>query len=209
MRRSKIEGLWATLRSRLLGRSDASHWSDPASFDVEWNERARLAAKLIPAGASVVEFGAGLRQLEAFLGQGISYTPSDIVDRGPGTLVLDLNVRPLPRLSNVDTAVFCGVLEYVTDLPTLVQWLSDWAALCVASYNCAFSSPRTASRIIEVARRARSGWVNTFDGRQFCGEFAAAGFELVERRIWYEGGDNEPIFVFRRKGSKTKTLPMI
>ena len=207
MRRSKIGGLWATLRCRLLGRSDVAHWSDPIAFDAEWDERARVAAALIPRGASVVEFGAGLRQLEAFLDQSVSYIPSDIIDRGPGMLVLDLNARPLPSLSNVDTAVFCGVLEYIADVPAVMRWLSDWASLCIASYNCASSSPRTLYRVAEIAKRARSGWVNTFSERELCLQFAAAGFELVEQRTWYEAGDNEPIFVFRRKENQKATVP--
>jgi hypothetical protein len=197
MTRSKIGGLLATLRCRLLGRSDVSHWSDPGSFDAGWDERGRLAAMLIPRGARVVEFGAGLRRLEAFLDPSIVYTPSDMVDRGAGTLVLDLNARPLPSLSNVDTAVFCGVLEYIADLPAVIRWLSQWASLCIASYSCAHASRGTLRRLTEVAKRARSGWVNTYDEREFCAQFAAAGFELVERRTWYEAGDHQPIFVFR------------
>ncbi len=207
MRRSKIGGLWATLQSRLLGRSDVSHWSDPTAFDAGWDARARVAATLIPAGASVIEFGAGLRQLETFLDHSISYIPSDLIDRGPGTLLLDLNAHPLPTLSEVDTAVFCGVLEYIADVPTVVRWLSNWASFCIASYNCAYSSPGTLQRATEVAKRARSGWVNTFTERELCMQFAAAGFDFVERRTWYEAGDNEPILVFRRKGSQKGTLP--
>jgi len=202
MRRSRIGGLWAALRSRFLRRSDVSHWSDPAAFDTEWDARARVAAALVPPGAAVLEFGAGLRQLEKFLGQGISYIPSDLVDRGPGTLVLDLNVQPLPPLSNADTAVFCGVLEYIVDVPALIRWLSGWASLCIASYNCAHSSPGTLPRAAEVARRARCGWVNTFTERELCAQFAEAGFELADRRSWYETGDSEPILVFRRSKSQ-------
>jgi hypothetical protein len=200
MRRSKIGGLWATLRCRLLGRSDVSHWSDPVSFDAEWDVRARAAAALIPPGANVVEFGAGLRQLEAFLGPDVSsYIPSDLVDRGPGTLILDLNARPLPSMNDADTAVFCGVLEYLAELPEVVRWLSAWATHCIVTYNCASSSPRTLDRVAEVARRARSGWVNTFSERDLCDEFESAGYTLIERRTWYEAGGNEPIFVFRHR----------
>jgi hypothetical protein len=199
VRRSKIGGLWATLRCRLLGRSDVAHWSDPISFDADWNERARVAAGLIPPHANVVEFGAGLRQLEAFLDESISYIPSDIVDRGPGTLVLDLNSRPLPELGEVDTAIFCGVLEYIADLPEVARWLSGWASLCIASYNCARSPAGTLQRMAEVARRARSGWVNTLSEAELTALFAAAGFDLVARHTWCEPGYDEPIFVFRRR----------
>ena len=75
-------------------------------------------AKLIPAGSNVIEFGAGRRQLEKFLPAGCTYTPSDLVDRGPGTIVCDLNRPPLPDLRHLrlKVAVFGGVLEYVADV---------------------------------------------------------------------------------------------
>jgi hypothetical protein len=194
----KLARSWATLRCWLFGSSDVARWSDPRSFDAEWDERARVAAALIPSGANVVEFGAGLRQLERFLHGGVNYTPSDVVDRGPGSVVIDLNSRPLPSLGDADTAVFCGVLEYVADLPEVVHWLSGWAHVCIASYNCAATSSFSPFRIAEVAKRSRSGWVNTFDEKELCARFATAGFQLVERRVWYENGDLEPMFVFRR-----------
>ena len=202
MKNAKLARSWAALRCRLLGRSDVARWSDPLSFDAEWDARARVAAALIPPGACVIEFGAGLRQLEKHLDRTISYIPSDIVDRGPGTLILDLNAGSLPTLDGVDTCVFCGVLEYVVDVPRLVNWLSRWASLCVTSYNCARSSRRTLLRMSEVAKRGRSGWVNTFTERELCAQFANAGFEVVDRRLWDDTGEYEPILVFRKRGSQ-------
>jgi hypothetical protein len=201
MKAAKLARSWSALQCRLFGRSDLPRWSDPLSFDADWDARAQLAAALIPREARVVEFGAGLRQLERYLAPTVSYIPSDIVDRGPGTLILDLNARPLPPLSGSDTCVFCGVLEYIVNIPDVVEWLSQWASLCIASYNCAVSSPGTLSRVAEVAKRARSGWVNTLTERDLSDQFAAVGFDLIDRRLWYDAGEQEPILVFGKRGS--------
>ena len=71
--------------------------------------------------------------------------PSDLVDRGGKTIVFDLNSKPLPDLShlNLDVAVFAGVLEYISDLDSVVHWLSYQVGLCIASYRCAYTRPRT------------------------------------------------------------------
>ena len=50
--------------------------------------------------------------------------PSDMVDRGPGTIICDLNIRPLPDLGSgtYDVAVLLGVLEYLRDVPSFLDW---------------------------------------------------------------------------------------
>ena len=67
------------------------------------------------------------------------YVPSDIVSRGPDTWLCDLNRRPLPKLRRqaaVQVAVFSGVLEYVTDLTSVLRWLAPETDCIIASYNC-------------------------------------------------------------------------
>ena len=127
---------WSTrlgaIRCKIFGASDVSRWADAGKFN-DWEERTKLIATLIPAEARVIEFGAGKRQLEKHLDSTCTYVPSDLVSRGPDTIVLDLNKRPLPDLStqSFDVAVLAGVLEYVADLPSFVRWL---AALARASW---------------------------------------------------------------------------
>jgi hypothetical protein len=195
---TKVARTWATLRCRLLGRADFARWADPESFETGWIGRTHLAVSLVPPGARIIEFGAGLRQMENLLPSGMAYVPSDVIDRGPGTRVIDLNARPLPPVDGMDTAVLCGVLEYVVDVPAVVSWLSQWATSCIASYNCAATARGTLSRVSESARRARSGWVNTWSETEIRAIFLNAGFTLVERRTWDGGGDYEPVFLFQR-----------
>lgn len=193
-----------TLYSKFLARADLARWQDLRNFELEWNERARLMASLIPPGSRVLEFGAGRRQLEALLPQSCTYLPSDLVSRGPDTFVCDLNSRPLPDLTPLqpDIAVFGGVLEYIADLKPLPYWLARHIALCVVSYECAHSHPHTVSRLRESFVRIRNGWVNSYNEAELEALFADGGFSCVDKITWSTAGGDERIFVFengRRK----------
>jgi len=63
----------------------------------------------------VIEFGAG-KEFSSGIWTNRAPTPRlTSVDRGPGTIVCDLNQRPLPVLGvrAYDVAVLMGVLEYI------------------------------------------------------------------------------------------------
>ena len=195
------------LRCRLLGRADVERWQDLGNHDVSWEERARLIASVIEPHSRVIEFGAGSRKLEKYLNRTCAYTPSDLVERGVGSFVCDLNSRPLPDLfdTRVNVAVFAGVLEYLRDLPTIPRWLARYVPTCIASYECATTPPRTIKRMRETIARAGIGWVNTYGRDEFLGLFAAAGFTCAQTLIWTHPEGPEPIFVFRRDAGATLT----
>jgi hypothetical protein len=190
----------ATLARRLSSKPDVTRWADLDSFDPEWNERTRIIADLITPGSRVLEFGAGRRYLETVLDARSTYFASDLVKRGDDTLVADLNKRPLPSLDaqRPDVAVFAGVLEYVTRVPDLAEWLAGEVSTCIASYECATSAPRSLPRLAEVVRRWRTGWVNTYSEDELVAIFGVAGFMCVERRTWSTPQGDERIFVFHR-----------
>ena len=189
-----------SIRCRLFGTTDLERWSDLDNFEASWSERSRLIAGLVPSGSRVLEFGAGRRHLEGFLDPSCEYIPSDVVDRGPGTLVCDLNSRPLPELAAIapDVAVFAGVFEYIADLRDVPHWLSRDVSMCIASYECAKSRPLTIARMREAWMRARVGWVNTFDEQELCAMFAASGMACVRRTLWRTPDGDEAIFVFAK-----------
>jgi hypothetical protein len=187
-----------TLRTRLFRVSDHERWRDLCNHDVDWDKRTRAIANLIPPGSHVIEFGAGRRQLERWLPAGCSYTPSDIVDRGPGTLLCDLNRRPLPTLGRqapLQIAVFSGVIEYVVDLPRVLTWLTPQIDRVIASYNCAPPVDRAAERLRVIVERLSSGWVNHFTEAEIIAHFADARF-TVSRIV--NGAQIDRIFVFSR-----------
>lgn len=160
----------ATTLRRRRNASDLGRWSDLANLHPDWDARTARLAALVPPGSAVIEFGAGRRALEALLPAGCAYTPSDLVERGPGTIVCDLNAE-LPELAGFEVAVFSGVLEYVNDVPRLVRHLARTIDIIVASYA---TTDVDGQRTL-VARR-RHGWVN---------EYSAAGFEAVFEREGY------------------------
>ena len=100
----------------------------------------------IRPGSSVLEFGAGRMVLKQSLPEGCRDTPSDIVDRGPRTIVCDLNARTLPDFPHHDVAVFSGVLEYVHDVPRVVALLARTVDTVVASYADTDSVARRITR---------------------------------------------------------------
>ena len=196
---------WATrlgaLKCRLFGKADLSRWADASRFR-EWEERTSLIAGMVPAGTKIIEFGAGSRRLEQLLDPTCVYVPSDLVSRGPGTIVLDLNTRPLPDLtrSGFDVAVLAGVLEYVSNLRSFVPWLSRQAPTVIASYETARSNGRTWGRLGEAVKRAGSGWVNTYSEKELIRLFADAGLSLKSYVDWHTPEGDERIYHFERQG---------
>jgi hypothetical protein len=165
----------ATLLRRTARRSDYRRWGDPQSLSSDWDSRTRQMAGLVRPGESVIEFGAGRRLLEQTLPAGCRYIPSDLVDRGGGTLVCDLNASDLPDFPRVDLAFFSGVIEYVNDVPRLLRHLSASVSGVVVSYGVLELNPKN---------RRRNGWVNDYSESELVGIFRQIGFERVAREQW-------------------------
>src|SRR5205823_4537865 len=137
---SSERGFYPMLRltGALRQKTDHDRWTNPRSIYASWETRTQLAATLVPNQSRVVEFGAATRALERYLDPSCTYAASDLVDRGPGTIVCDLNARPLPDLGTdaYDVAVIMGVFEYVRDVPSVIDWLAKHFPVCVLSYAC-------------------------------------------------------------------------
>ncbi len=176
-----------------LGISDLRRWKNPSSLSPDWDSRNELIAPLVPPNASVIEFGAGRMVLRGLLPAGCKYTPSDVVGRGPGTLVIDLNARELPAIPPHDVAVFSGVLEYIFDVPRLIKHLSQSVDCIIASYAVADLCPQSSTR------RA-SGWVNDFTARELEDLFGRAGFQTDRALSWR----SQKIYSFHRARPERK-----
>lgn len=159
-------------------QSDTSRWATEASFEPYWLERNRILATHIPAGSSVLEFGAGMRELEKLLPARCRYTPSDLVDRGPGTLVCDLNRRPLPALPAHDLMVMSGVMEYVHDPADLLVQLRPVAPRLLLSY-AAWDEQQSS-----LAKRRELGFVNDFSAEAFFNLLTATGWRSETCGQW-------------------------
>jgi hypothetical protein len=115
--------------------------------------------------------------LKKFLPESCSYTPSDIVDRGEGTIVSDLNAQHLPDFPPHDVAVLSGVIEYVNNVPRLIAQLAGTVRVILVSYVLRESLPN------RVERRAH-GWVNDFSADEFEKLFMHYGYTVEARSVW-------------------------
>jgi len=202
--RGSVRRIWRRLYSsarvvrnlthRLLYRTDYNRWTHISNYEVWWDARTEKIARLIPPTSRVIEFGAGRRQLEKLLDPTCTYVPSDLVDRGPGMFVCDLNRRPLPGLShlNVDTAVFGGVLEYIHNIESLVEWLAQHVSLCVASYACVPSTKETVPLLLDRFNRFYYGYMNSYGEEELVDLFRRAGFRCIARDPW----TSQRVFLF-------------
>jgi hypothetical protein len=193
-----------TLRCRWFGKTDLGRWRDSSTFDSDWEERAKLIARLVPKGTRVIDFGAGLRTLERHLDPSCSYIPSDLASRGSDTIVFDLNERPLPDLSylDLDVATLAGVVEYINDVPAFVGWLAGQTSACIVSYECARNVAGTLGRLPENIRRIGAGWVNTYTESELLDVFKSDGFEMAHRISWATPQGEEQIFYFRSRTAR-------
>ncbi|MBA3010527.1 MAG: class I SAM-dependent methyltransferase [Proteobacteria bacterium] len=182
---SLTRGIYTSLRKFRKG-SDYKRWVSVENLSTSWDSRTEQIAKLIDNGTSVIEFGAGRLVLKVCLPDGCSYTPSDIVDRGSGTIICDLNREPLPNLQQYDLAVFSGVLEYVNDVPRLILYLSNYVDVIIASY---------AVTDLNESNRRTQGWVNDFSSMRFIELFENDGFQCHHIEEWKK----QLIYKFRKK----------
>ncbi|MFD1163098.1 methyltransferase domain-containing protein [Hwangdonia seohaensis] len=165
-------------------KSDVDRWKQKKWLFDDWNERTKIMAQWIKPNSTVLEFGAAKMALKQFLPKGVVYTPSDIVDRGEGTLVCDLN-REMPDFKPQDVIFFSGVLEYIYDVPKLIENLSSKTNRFIISYGTfdVFNSEK---------HRKINGWVNTFTNDEILSIFKKNNFELIETETWRK----QTIYVF-------------
>lgn len=182
----------------LRQRTDYSRWADTRNIYASWESRTQRAAALVPKGSRVIEFGAGNRTLERHLDKSCTYTPSDIVARGPETIICDLNLRPLPDLGvgAYDVAVLMGVLEYIRDMPSVLDWLTELVPTCVLSYACAQGSRYSPRRVFASVGRLKSGWLNSYREKEIRSLFNERGCAQLHEESW----ENQRLFVFSREG---------
>jgi len=170
----------------VVARSDFRRWSELDNHDEAWSGRTLAMSKYVAPGESVFEFGAGRCHLKEMLDPSCAYTPSDLVERVPGTFVCDMNKNPLPNFPRHDVAVCSGVLEYVHDLDPVIAAFTKSFDRLIISYADIDRNPKKSKRI-------RNGWFNHLSRRKFLGKFEAAGYRLDQEALWEKHG----IYVFK------------
>lgn len=165
----------AVLRSRKM--SDMERWLKSEELQTEWNSRTILLAEHVSKGASVIEFGAANGFLESYLGKKAAYQGVDIVARDRGFLVCDLNSQPITLdLSNYDTVILSGVLEYVYDISYVFNYFFEQGIdHLLISYACS-----------DVCKQDRllNGWLSDFTWLEINKNIVSSGFELEKNMDW-------------------------
>lgn len=142
-------------RLRELGGTDGWRWAMRADLEQGARSRAEWAAPRLRACASVLDLGAGARELERLLPEGTRYTPVDLIRFGPGVVELDLNQRGFPS-GRFDAVVVLQLLEHLHDPRWTLARARETCGRLVGSY--ALHASGTAIR----ERRLR-GFFNDFD----------------------------------------------
>jgi len=142
--------------------------------DERWPQRAQIAARMIPAGASVLDVGAGSQGLASYLPASCRYTPADVVRRTPATLLLDLRRGPIPDRT-WDVVVALGVLEYVDDVLAALRLLRRLGRTGIVSYAI---YPR------DRRQRRLNGWRSHASARTLGDYLPAAGWETLGVSRW-------------------------
>lgn len=162
-------------RQRRNQRSDVARWSKDENFHENWNVRTERLAGFVKPGERVLEFGSGMLALAKYLPEGCHHIATDIVSRGPGTIVCDLNDRSLPALPPADVALFSGVLEYVYDVPRALSQVAELAPAIILSYATVEENP---------PNRVDHGWVNEYTEAELIALFESFGYRVTTREQW-------------------------
>jgi hypothetical protein len=101
-------------------------------------------------------------------------------------MVCDLNQRPLPDLGEdvYDVAVLLGVLEYLRDVPAVLEWLAKHVQTCILGYACAKRNANSVLATLEVAKRLTVGWMNNYSEEGLSSLLAKRGFVLQRAETW-------------------------
>jgi hypothetical protein len=147
-------------------------WRQVERFDPAWRARIeRMASFIGEAHGSVVDVGCGPMWLREYLPAGITYFGVDYVDRGPGTIVADLNRDEVPAI-DADVWFVSGCLEYIRDPDRFIAALSTHARNCIVSYCGTEAFP-------SLSERRKRGWVNDLTLPQVVELFARSGMRQI------------------------------
>jgi hypothetical protein len=143
-----------------------------------------LASYIPNEAKTILEFGAGTCYLKEFLKPHQVYTPSDLVSRGPGTIVKDLNQTPYDFIDGqYDVVVLSGVFEYILPIVEFIPYLATITETVICSY---------ANTMKNVDFSISQGWVNYFKQAEFRQMFVEAGFASIYVGTW----DEQKLYMF-------------
>lgn len=175
----------------MIREPDRQRWARPESYRPDWAERARLAAEIIPDGASVFEIGVGAGWFRDHIKSRCNYLGADLEPLDPATLRLNLDSDSLPP-GPFDFVVCLGVLEYLHYSEQAV------GRMCRSgrSILCTYCFPRTPTHVFDAqTNRAKRGWVNCLSRTEIAELFGNAGFNSIRELPYNSADDFEQILM--------------
>jgi len=151
--------------------SDGSKWVTDQFLKAGADLRAELASRRIPPNTSVLDLGCGNMTLKVFLGQLNQYHCADLVQRSADCQIADLNQNQFP-IGQYDSIAILEVLEYIHDIPSLLQKARQTAKHLLVTYSVRRSEPLEARRI--------RGWYSDLTEAEFKDALNAAGWSVSE-----------------------------
>ncbi len=118
-----------------MSETNYDRWDRVAHEEPTWNERNELIASTIPAGASVLDVGAGNMTIRSLIPASCRYQPVDCVRGADDTIIADFNKGIIPSFDEpFDIAICSGVMEYIDDPAAFLRIVMGWADLLILSY---------------------------------------------------------------------------
>ena len=164
-----------TIKLRQQKKSDIDRWSNKNELLENWNERTAILGDKISERASVIEFGAGNLALKNYLPKNCTYQASDLISRNDNILACDLNKDIEIDLSEYNTVVFSGVLEYVYDIEKIFQQFPETITTVILSYACSN---------ISSAPRLKLGWLSDYTKEELESIFKSNNYLVEDYSEW-------------------------
>lgn len=171
----KYEGLIANVEK----------WGSAESYKPDWQDRAEIAASMIPSDVSVFEIGVGAGDFARLIKERVEYKGSDLAPLSSDLLKLNIDNDEIPSMK-VDYAVFLGVFEYLKNAHNSALKITRISDNIICTYCCR-NDGVLGPDIIDV-RRSR-GWVTDYTKAEFLSLFEAQEFSLIDQRIYNSASD--------------------
>jgi Flp pilus assembly protein TadD len=184
--RQPVAGDWDSVMKSVEHELHRLLSAAPASAPLP-NECVRMAADFIPAGASVLDLGAGSSALEHYLPTGSRYTRFDVVQNSE---------QPIPRPAGVTHVTALGVLELVPDWRKVLKQLRAFGLPVILSY-CAHEGLQELCRVFAEAGFHLQSSLRTDDNRVLLRIVPGETRLPLRRRVLVMSCDNSGNFADR------------
>lgn len=158
--------------------SDPMRWGQEDSYPQWWSKRAEIAAAYTQEGDSLLELGVGAGDYRRLVNGKVFYTGLDLNPLSEDVIQCDLEKDHLPE-GNFDTVVILGVLEYLSDVPRIIEEVSKITRKVIFSYCVPAGKSEEISNY-----RAEKDWINAFSEDEILNPFMRNSFSLVKETVF-------------------------